>query len=87
MVRQRVRTIPDTPSLPFRTQNGGGYDDNLVLRPYLVPGVTGLGAHYRPHVTLSAAFPDGTATTTHRRDTPTANCADRPAPDPHCSGR
>lgn len=79
-VRQRVRTIPDTPPLPFRTQSGGDYDENLVLRPHLVPGVTGLEAHYGPQRTLSAGCPDGTAASTHRGGGPTANCDDRPGP-------
>lgn len=46
LLRHRVRTIPETAPLPFRTQNGGDYDEDLVLRPDVAPGVTGLAAHY-----------------------------------------
>ncbi|PRH77871.1 NADPH:quinone reductase [Streptomyces solincola] len=46
-LRQRLRDLPHTPPLPFRRQNGGDYDENLVLRPELVPDVGGLAVHYR----------------------------------------
>ncbi|MFD1829535.1 NAD(P)H-dependent oxidoreductase [Streptomyces desertarenae] len=48
LLRERVTSIGDTEPLPFRFQNGGDYDDDLVLRPDLAPGATGLGVHYAP---------------------------------------
>lgn len=46
LVRDAVTSIEDTAPLPFRFQNGGDYDDDLVLRPDRAPGATGLGVHY-----------------------------------------
>ncbi|EIE98564.1 NAD(P)H-dependent oxidoreductase [Saccharomonospora glauca] len=45
-LRQRLATLAETSPVPFRTQAGGDYDDDLVLRPHVAPGVTGLAAHY-----------------------------------------
>ena len=45
-LRARVLSIEDTDPIPFRYQNGGDYDDDLVLRPGLAEGSTGLGVHY-----------------------------------------
>ena len=45
LVRDRVATIGDTAPIPFRYQNGGDYDECLVLRPELDPGGSGLGVH------------------------------------------
>ncbi|MET8851393.1 NAD(P)H-dependent oxidoreductase [Amycolatopsis sp. NPDC004625] len=44
-LRDRLRTLGTTGPIPFRTQNGGDYDDDLVLRPDRAPGATGLGVH------------------------------------------
>ncbi|MET8998889.1 NAD(P)H-dependent oxidoreductase [Amycolatopsis sp. NPDC004169] len=44
-LRERLRTLETAEPIPFRTQNGGDYDEDLVLRPDRAPGVTGLGAH------------------------------------------
>ncbi|MEV0088724.1 NAD(P)H-dependent oxidoreductase [Saccharopolyspora sp. NPDC050642] len=44
-LRARVLAIPTTAPIPFRTQNGGEYDDDLVLHDHLAPGRTGLGVH------------------------------------------
>lgn len=44
-LRNRLRTLETTEPLQFRTQNGGDYDENLVLRPDRAPGITGLRAH------------------------------------------
>jgi NAD(P)H dehydrogenase (quinone) len=44
-VRARVAGIEHTEPLDFRSQNGGDYDDALVLRPDLSPGASGLGVH------------------------------------------
>ncbi|MFG2861611.1 NAD(P)H-dependent oxidoreductase [Streptomyces sioyaensis] len=48
-LRERLRTLPTTDPLPFRHQNGGDYDDNLLLHPDLPqpsPLPTGPAAHY-----------------------------------------
>lgn len=45
-LRERLRTLPTTEPLPFRHQNTGDYDDDLVLRPHLAPGEQGPSAHY-----------------------------------------
>ncbi|MCQ0012987.1 hypothetical protein [Actinomadura madurae] len=34
---ERLRTLPTAPPIPYRTENGGDYDDDLVLRPHLAP--------------------------------------------------
>lgn len=47
LVRDRVLGAPTAEPIPFRYQNGGDYDDDLVLRPELAPGAAGLGVHYR----------------------------------------
>ncbi|MFJ9924341.1 NAD(P)H-dependent oxidoreductase [Streptomyces rubiginosohelvolus] len=47
MLHQRLEDLPHTKPLPFRRQNGGDYDDDLVLRPELSPQMTGSAAHYR----------------------------------------
>ncbi|MET7362332.1 NAD(P)H-dependent oxidoreductase [Streptomyces sp. NPDC005562] len=44
-LRERLRTLPTTEPLPFHHENGGAYDEDLVLRPELAPGQTGLGVH------------------------------------------
>jgi NAD(P)H dehydrogenase (quinone) len=43
---ERLLTLPDSESVPFRNQNGGDYDEHLVLRPEHAPGETGVGIHY-----------------------------------------
>jgi NAD(P)H dehydrogenase (quinone) len=42
---RRLRTLADTPALPYRPQAGGDYDDELVLRADLAPGRAGLAVH------------------------------------------
>jgi NAD(P)H dehydrogenase (quinone) len=44
-LRERLRTLATTPPISYRYQNGGDYDDNLVLKPHLAPGRTGLQVH------------------------------------------
>ncbi len=44
-LRARLLAIPVTEPIAYRTQNGGDYDENLVLRPEVAPGSAGLGAH------------------------------------------
>lgn len=46
LIRDRVASIGDTDPLPYRSQNGGDYDDDLVLRSEHNPDTTGLAAHY-----------------------------------------
>ena len=43
---ERLVTLPDAEPIPFRHQNGGDYDDHLVLRDDRAPGETGVGIHY-----------------------------------------
>ncbi|HEX2175877.1 MAG TPA: NAD(P)H-dependent oxidoreductase [Nocardioidaceae bacterium] len=45
LVRGRVTTMAQTEPIPYRTQNGGDYDRDLVLRPEVAPGTSGLGVH------------------------------------------
>ncbi|MFI7448585.1 NAD(P)H-dependent oxidoreductase [Nonomuraea sp. NPDC049714] len=44
-LRERLLAMPTTEPVPYRTQNGGDYDDKRVLRPDVAPGLTGLGVH------------------------------------------
>ncbi|MEW2530998.1 NAD(P)H-dependent oxidoreductase [Streptomyces sp. NPDC047071] len=46
VLRQRLEDLPHTEPLPFRHQNGGDYDEDLVLRPELNPHAIGTAAHY-----------------------------------------
>ena len=45
LIRQRVTAIPETQPIPYRHQNGGDYDEDLVLRPEHAPGSTGVAVH------------------------------------------
>jgi NAD(P)H dehydrogenase (quinone) len=44
---ERLLAMEQTEPLPFRRQNSGDYDDDLVLRPDRAPGRAGLAVHYR----------------------------------------
>lgn len=44
-VRRHVTAINDTDPIPYRSQNGGDYDDDLVLKPELAPGGSGVAVH------------------------------------------
>lgn len=44
-LRARLATVETDPPIPYRTQNGGDYDDAMVLRPELAADRTGLGVH------------------------------------------
>jgi NAD(P)H dehydrogenase (quinone) len=45
-LRERLEILPTRAPIPFRYQNRGDYDDDLVLRPGLAPDRSGLGVHY-----------------------------------------
>lgn len=47
-LRKRLYTLPTTKPIPFRSQDGGDYDENRVLRPEIATGRTDLGVHYSP---------------------------------------
>ncbi|WP_037316000.1 NAD(P)H-dependent oxidoreductase [Amycolatopsis orientalis] len=44
-LRERLRTLSTSDPIPFRSQNGGDYDEDLVLRDHLAPGRSGIGVH------------------------------------------
>jgi len=44
-LRSRLLAADTTPPIPYRPQNGGDYDDRMVLRPHVAAGRTGLDAH------------------------------------------
>jgi NAD(P)H dehydrogenase (quinone) len=46
-LRQRLQALPTEPTVRFRYQDRGDYDEDLVLRPELAPGESGLRVHYR----------------------------------------
>ncbi|WP_328583241.1 NAD(P)H-dependent oxidoreductase [Streptomyces sp. NBC_00370] len=46
-LRDRLLTLPQTPPISYRHQNGGDYDDHLVLRPHHAPDATGIRIHCR----------------------------------------
>jgi NAD(P)H dehydrogenase (quinone) len=45
-LRERLVTLPQAEPIPFRYQNGGDYDESLVLRPDRAPGEEGIRVHY-----------------------------------------
>ncbi|MCT2592650.1 NAD(P)H-dependent oxidoreductase [Streptomyces sp. N2-109] len=44
-LRERLRTLPTATPIPYRHERGGAYDEDLVLRPDVARGRTGVGAH------------------------------------------
>ena len=44
-VRRQVTAIGETEPIPYRSQNGGDYDEDLVLKPTLAPDRSGLAVH------------------------------------------
>lgn len=46
-LRDRMRELATTEPLSFRHEAGGDYDEDLVLKPHLAPGLSGNAAHYR----------------------------------------
>jgi NAD(P)H dehydrogenase (quinone) len=45
-LRVRLERLDEDQPIPFRRQNGGDYDDDLVLRPELASGRAGIAVHY-----------------------------------------
>jgi NAD(P)H dehydrogenase (quinone) len=52
-LRERLMRLNDEEPIPFRRQNAGDYDDDLVLRPEHAPGSTGIGVHYHDPARLA----------------------------------
>jgi NAD(P)H dehydrogenase (quinone) len=46
-LRRRLEELCTAEPVPFRPEGGEDYDEDLVLRPHLAPGRTGLGVHHR----------------------------------------
>lgn len=46
-LRQRLAGLACDAPLPFRSEQGGDYDAELVLRPEIDPGRSGVAVHYR----------------------------------------
>ncbi len=44
-LRARLDHAETTPPIPYRTQNGGDYDDSMTLLPHVATTQTGLDAH------------------------------------------
>jgi NAD(P)H dehydrogenase (quinone) len=49
-LRDRLRRLPDAEPLAFRAEQGGDYDADLRLHPWIAPGADGLGVHERSAV-------------------------------------
>ncbi|WP_147138926.1 NAD(P)H-dependent oxidoreductase [Stackebrandtia albiflava] len=47
-LEKRLLALPDAPTLGYRHQEGGHYDENLVLRPQYAPGRDDLSVHVDP---------------------------------------
>lgn len=46
-VRERMEQLATVSSIPYRLQNTGDYDDDLVLHDHVAPGLHGIDAHRR----------------------------------------
>lgn len=44
-LRERLAGLAEAEPIPFRHQDGGDYDSDLILRPELAPGQSGLAVH------------------------------------------
>lgn len=44
-LRERLTTLPDAQRVPYRYQNGGDYDEHLLLRSEHAPGQEGIHIH------------------------------------------
>jgi NAD(P)H dehydrogenase (quinone) len=45
LVQKCMDALPDARPIPYRYQNRGDYDEDLVLRPEHAPGESGLSVH------------------------------------------
>jgi NAD(P)H dehydrogenase (quinone) len=45
-LQERLGSLPTESTIPFRYQDRGDYDEDLVLQPGLAAGQSGLGVHY-----------------------------------------
>ncbi|MGH3501134.1 MAG: NAD(P)H-dependent oxidoreductase [Nocardioidaceae bacterium] len=45
-LRQRLTTLEETTPIAYRRQNGGDYDEHLLLRPGLAPAEEGIHIHH-----------------------------------------
>jgi NAD(P)H dehydrogenase (quinone) len=57
-LRERLRALPTGAPIPFRHQDGGDYDEDLVLRPGVAAGRSGLGVHVARPGAVSGACGD-----------------------------
>lgn len=46
-LRERLRTLPTAEPVPYRSESGDDYDVDLVLKPGVAPGSSGVGAQVR----------------------------------------
>jgi NAD(P)H dehydrogenase (quinone) len=46
LLRERLTALPHTEPMPYRSQDGGDYDEHLVLRPEHASGEEGIHIHY-----------------------------------------
>lgn len=58
-VRARMRELATVAAIPYRSQNTGDYDDDLVLHDHIAPGRQGIGVHRRDVVDASLRPSDG----------------------------
>lgn len=54
-LRHRLTTLDDTLPIPYRYQNGGDYDNHLLLRSEKAPGQKGIHIHHTGSDTTAAA--------------------------------
>ncbi|MCE3551678.1 NAD(P)H-dependent oxidoreductase [Pseudonocardia sp. RS11V-5] len=54
-LRERLAGLGTEAPLPYRPQNGGDYDESLVLRPHRAPGQAGLSVHTADTAEVRAA--------------------------------
>lgn len=46
-LHESLQTLPTAEPIAYRSQNGGDYDEHLVLREDCAPGEVGIHVHYR----------------------------------------
>jgi len=44
-LQERLTSLPTTPPIPYRGQDGGDYDEHLLLRPEHATGQQGIHIH------------------------------------------